>query len=123
MAKYTSFGTHIRVIRAQNNEILKDMANRLDVTSSFLSAIEVGKKNVPDDLINKLCDEYDLNNTESKTLREEAANSVVSIKINLQSAPQAKRDAALILARDFDDISDDVAIKISAMIKSGRKIN
>lgn len=37
----TAFGKFLRILR----EILKDMAEKLNVTSSFLSAVENGKKN------------------------------------------------------------------------------
>ena len=40
----TAFGKFLRILRMDNGEILKTMAEKLEVTSSFLSAVENGKK-------------------------------------------------------------------------------
>ena len=40
----TSLGKFLRKIRIDNDEYLKDMADKLGVTVSFLSAVENGKK-------------------------------------------------------------------------------
>ena len=42
----TPFGKSLRNIRMDRGMLLKDMAQDLDVTSSYLSAVEVGKRNV-----------------------------------------------------------------------------
>ena len=48
------FGKLLRKIRIDNGEILKDMADKLEMTSSYLSAIECGKRNIPNNLIPRL---------------------------------------------------------------------
>ena len=40
----TSLGKFLRKLRIDNNELLKDMAQKLNVSVSFLSAVENGKK-------------------------------------------------------------------------------
>ena len=40
----TALGKFLRKLRIDNGEILKDMADKLGVTASFLSAVENGKK-------------------------------------------------------------------------------
>ena len=40
----TSLGRFLRKLRIDRGEILKNMAEKLEVTSSFLSAVENGKK-------------------------------------------------------------------------------
>jgi len=40
----TEFGRILRNIRMDCNELLKDMADKLNITSSYLSAIEHGKE-------------------------------------------------------------------------------
>ena len=50
----------LKSIRVNNNEMLMEMAKKLDVSSTFLSAIENGKKKVPDDFKDKLCANYSL---------------------------------------------------------------
>lgn len=43
----TPFGKYIRKLRIDHNRILADDAEYLQVTESYLSAVEVGKKAVP----------------------------------------------------------------------------
>jgi transcriptional regulator with XRE-family HTH domain len=43
----TEFGQYLRKIRIDCGDLLKDMADKLGVTSSYLSAVETGKRNVP----------------------------------------------------------------------------
>ena len=40
----TTLGVFLRKLRLANDEILKDMAKNLGVSSAFLSAVENGKK-------------------------------------------------------------------------------
>jgi transcriptional regulator with XRE-family HTH domain len=43
----TQLGIFLRKLRLDRGEILKDMAIKLNVSSSFLSAVENGKKRIP----------------------------------------------------------------------------
>ena len=43
----TALGRFLRKIRIDRNELLKDMADKLEVSASFLSAVENGKKSMP----------------------------------------------------------------------------
>lgn len=50
----TPFGRAIREIRKSRKLTLREMAKALHVTSSYLSCIELGKRNIPNDLIKKI---------------------------------------------------------------------
>ena len=43
----TEFGKALRKLRIDRGETLKIMADNLEMTSSYLSAIECGKRNIP----------------------------------------------------------------------------
>ena len=64
----TEFGKSLRKLRIDKGEILKNMADKLGMTSSYLSAIECGKRNIPDDLIEKLTSIYCLDEKEQQEL-------------------------------------------------------
>ena len=51
---YTRFGEMLRVLRVKNHEVMGDLARMLGVSTSFLSAVECGKKNVPDSWVDFL---------------------------------------------------------------------
>lgn len=43
----TEFGKFLRKLRIDNGELLKDMSIKLNVTPSFLSMVETGRRSVP----------------------------------------------------------------------------
>ena len=62
------FGRLIRDIRIIRGLLLFDMARDLDITSAELSAIECGRKPIPDWFIPKLEQTYNIGETCAKTL-------------------------------------------------------
>lgn len=113
----TELGKHLRKIRIDHGEILKNMADKLGVTSSFLSAVEIGKRNIPDGWIDNISQWYNLDQSETQALKEEADLAVTSTKINLINAGSKQRNAALIFARNFGDLSDEEAQVILNIFK------
>lgn len=65
----TDFGKELRKIRIDNNEFLKDMANKLGVTVSYLSAVENGKRDIPDEWLDKIINDYNLSKNEIINLK------------------------------------------------------
>jgi len=45
--KLTEFGKFLRKLRIDNEELLKDMSVKLNVTPSFLSMVETGRRSIP----------------------------------------------------------------------------
>lgn len=87
----TEFGKAFRKLRIDRGEILKTMAENLNMTSSYLSAIECGKRNIPSDLISKLASIYDLTEEEQEILSEAHDKSLSSIEIELSTNNAFKR--------------------------------
>ena len=56
--KISEFAIFCRKLRLDNNQILKDMADVLGVSSSYLSAVENGKRKIPDDWYEKISKSY-----------------------------------------------------------------
>lgn len=56
----TAFGKFCRKLRIDNDEIMKDMAEKLGVTASYLSAIEKGKRTIPTDWAEQIAKHYEL---------------------------------------------------------------
>ncbi|WP_297202235.1 helix-turn-helix domain-containing protein [uncultured Flavonifractor sp.] len=108
----TRFGKELRKIRIEHGEILKDMAEKLCVTPSFLSSVEVGKKNVPGTWVEQISCMYDLGAAEKQHLKKLAEEAVTGIKMDLRNSTQPQRDAALVFARDFGSLTDEDASRI-----------
>lgn len=117
----TEFGKALRKLRIDRGEILKTMAEKLNMTSSYLSAIECGKRNIPSDLISKLASIYDLTEEEQEILSEARDKSLSSIEIELSTNNAFKRDLALQFARKFDDIDDELAVQILKFLNHNKE--
>lgn len=113
----TEFGKALRKLRIERNEVLKDMADKLQMTSSYLSAIECGKRNIPSDFISRIVDIYQLNKEEIHILHEARDNSIDRIEITLSGNLGQKRDLALQFARKFDDLDNETTKTILNFLK------
>ena len=117
----TAFGIALRKLRLDCGEILKTMADKLEISSSYLSAIEVGKRNIPEDFISKLCLLYNLDSVRVRELEEAKFESQAEVAFSLDGATLGKREAALLFARKFDDLDELTAEKIKVLINNTKK--
>ena len=113
----TEFGKTLRKIRIDRGEVLKDMAAKLEVSPSFISAIEVGKKKIPTGFLERIGDLYDLTTAEKQILMDTAKDTVTAVKINLLGSDSTQRRAALVFARDFGTLSDKTAEQILELLQ------
>jgi len=97
-------GKALRHIRLEQDERLLDMAAKLEVTSSFLSALEMGRKAPPRDFVDRVISVYRLPAGTVQELRNAAAASQKTFKIEAKSA--LARDTAGLLAAKFADLSE-----------------
>lgn len=101
----TRFGKQLRSLRIENDLRLKDMADELGVTVAYLSAVENGKRAVPDSWIIKLIEQYSLSEEEAIKLQKAACENKKDIKINLENANEYEAGLALSFARKFRTLS------------------
>ena len=118
MSMLTAFGIALRKMRLDCGEILKTMADKLEISSSYLSAIEVGKRNIPEDFIGRLSDLYCLKPEEVQKLEDAKLKSQSEIAFDLGEASFSKRETALLFARKFDDLDEDTMGKIRSLIRN-----
>ena len=118
----TEYGKFIRIYRLQHGLLLKDMSDKLNVPSSYLSAMEMGRKTITNDFISKLISTYTFTNDEEATLRQAIANSAMLVKVDLQTATQQQRNAAVSFARKFNDLDSSTIDKILELL-NGNKVD
>ena len=122
MMMLTKFGKELRRIRIEKSELLKDMADRLGVTSSYLSAVEHGKRDIPQNWIDRIVSLYSLGNQEKKCLIEAAKLSILSVKINLKGKPDSTTELVNAFARKLNSFSEEDVDKMMKLIDSvGRR--
>ena len=56
----TEFGKYIRILRIEHGELLRDMAIMLNATLSYLSSVELGKREVPAEWLEPIAAHYKL---------------------------------------------------------------
>ena len=109
---YTKFGEFMRVQRVKNHEVMGDSAKLLNVKIPFVSAVENGKRNVPEEWVSLIINHYDLNEAEQAELRQAVEDSKTQAKISLISVTQCQRRVALQFQRSFAQLDDDTAKEI-----------
>ncbi|MDQ1236708.1 transcriptional regulator with XRE-family HTH domain [Paenibacillus sp. SORGH_AS306] len=115
----TQFGTFCRKLRIDNGELLKNMADKLEVTSSYLSAVETGKRNVPHDWIEKITNFYQLNDESKNQLKFAIENSVPSIKIDLRNTSNQDKNLVMAFAREFKELNEEKKTQILKILRNG----
>ena len=110
----TEFGKLLRIIRINSGDTSRDMAKKLGLSASYLSAIEGGKRNIPTDMEIMLSKSYPLSKIDIEKLRSAMLSSSDSVKINLTDFAEKKQRVIMAIAQD--DISDNVLDEISDLI-------
>ena len=113
----TEFGKALRKIRVDRQQLLRDMADKLGVSSAYLSAVETGKRRIPQDWVSKIASIYSLSCEEQADLQSAADNSVFDVTISLVNASEQKRNAVLSFARALDGLNDEDLKRIMASMK------
>lgn len=113
----TDFGKECRILRIKNNQNLGDMAEKLGVKASFLSAIENGKKNVPKGFCEKIKTIYSLSYEDYKRIVDAAEASKTQVKIQMQNLNQGDRDLVISFARKFENLTPEKKEAILNMLR------
>lgn len=112
----TLFGKYCRKLRIDNGELLKDMADKFKVTSSYLSAVENGKRNIPEDWLEKLISHYHLNDSEVNELKNAIDQSQLVVKVDLTGYGHTEKQTIMAFAREFKDLDEDNKRKIKDIL-------
>ena len=114
---YTQFGEYFRILRIKNREVLADAKEFLNASSAFISAVECGKKQIPEDWFIKIVTHYNLDEVEQVNLKEAIELSKTSIKICLTTASPIQRSVAVQFQRSFDDLDEVEMIEIQKILE------
>jgi len=104
---YTKFGKSIRKLMIDNEENLCTIAELFDVSTAFVSSVLIGKKSVPEEWFEKLCEHYNLNNVEKNKLYDAYCETKNSIKLDLTNIEVEKKKLALQFQRKLPELTDE----------------
>ena len=113
---YTKYGEMMRILRIKAHEVMGDTAKLLGVKLPFVSAVESGKKNVPEEWLPVLIEHYHLDADQQAELYEAVESSKTQMKINLMSATNTQRRLAVQFQRSFENLDEDTAEAIMKLL-------
>lgn len=112
----TELGKFLRKLRIDNDELMLDMANKLEVSSAFLSAVENGKKKPPlkwEKEIEKL---YSLSKEKIREWEDLFFDVINETSITLEQFTDAGKDFMLEFARKVDRLSEQESKTIRSIL-------
>lgn len=96
----TEFGRILRIIRINTGDNAKQMANKLYISPSYLSAIENGKRSIPSNLISSIANVYNLSERDKTRLREAVLNNNKPFRIDLTDFSEKKQNLLMAILQD-----------------------
>ena len=116
----TRLGRFLRILRINNDQILKDMAEQLGVSAAFLSAVENGKKNMPEAWKEQLRTIYSLDAEQCEELELAVLESKKQLVLDLEKASEPRRQLAISFARNFNDMDDKTTERLLKIIQESQ---
>lgn len=117
----TEYGKFIKNLRKQKNETLASMSKKLGVSIAFLSAMEVGKKQVPIDYADKISDIYCLNYKENIELDNAIALSNINLNINFTNLNDEQKKSLVLFVRRVSRLNRNKLSKINDLLMEDEK--
>jgi transcriptional regulator with XRE-family HTH domain len=112
----TSFGIAIRKIRLDRGLKLRDMADKLDLTSAFLSAIETGRKPIPKGYVEAVTQALGLSEIETRDLCRAADETRTTVDVDNLAAEN--RELVASFARRVNQLPPDFLERLRKLLKS-----
>lgn len=112
----TPFGKTVRKMRIDLGITLKSMAESMDMTSSYLSAIETGKRAVTNQILENIIKFFQASGDVKEKLIKAADESHQTVEISLLGRQERARDVAIAFARNFDDLSAEDLSRLQSIL-------
>lgn len=95
----------LRIIRVIYGMTAAEMAKKLEMSPAYLSAIENGKRSVPDNFLEKAESNLGLDYEDKKSLRIATLKARKFLKINLENMEQAQKEMLYMFVQGNLDVS------------------
>lgn len=113
----SKFGEYIRIVRKRENDSLRDMAKKMGVSAAFLSAMEVGRKNIPMVYVDKIVELYHLNEEEKAKLFEVIQETNDKVSLELSQMNESQKEVTLVFARKIQTADADLIEKLRKILE------
>lgn len=118
-ANTSAFGRYIRKLRIDNDMILKDLAEGLAVSSAYLSSLELGKKKIPQKIVEKIASYFSLDEGQRKELEHVVRLSQPELTICLKNRSMEDRELVSAFARRYKNLASVDKEKLRAFLEDG----
>lgn len=115
----TEFGKVMRIVRINTGDSMRDMAAKIGMSATYLSAIETGKRNIPADMEELLFSHYDFSEKDKKKIKDAIESSASHVKIDLTDMADKKKK--LIYSITKSDIDEETLDRLCEIIKKKEK--
>ena len=95
----TEFGKLLKILRINSGDGTKEMAEKFGVSVPYLYAIESGRRDIPDDIVEKVVAHYSLSDTDIAKLKEAVLATKDKMKIDLSSYAEKKKRVIVTLMK------------------------
>ena len=112
----TEFGRLLRKLRIDHNEVLLNMADKLDISASYLSAMETHKRDVPEWCLKKIVELYGLSDHDAESLRDAANEQARVVRIPVEKMSKERKEIvfALVKGMNIDEILEKCKVLIAS---------
>lgn len=111
----TPFGIGVRKLRLDKGLRLLDLAVRLKVSTSYLSAIETGRKPIPEGFVEIVADKMGLTREETEELKQAEDHTKKEVRLN--KVPEDQRALVAAFARKVDQLSPEFIVELKKQIR------
>jgi transcriptional regulator with XRE-family HTH domain len=94
------------------------LASDLGISPAFLSAVENGKKKMPDAWISLIPEIYNFSADEIEEFKDVAYESFDTVAVNIANASEANKKLAIRFARRFEDIDEKTSEELLTILES-----
>ncbi len=113
----TPFGARLRELRASRAMPLKQLAERLQISQAYLSALEHGHRGAPGSgLVHQVCDAFDLIWDEAEEIARLARLSHPRVVVDTAGLPPDRTALANRLAQTIARLPDDAVAALHAVL-------
>ncbi|MBO7485608.1 MAG: helix-turn-helix domain-containing protein [Spirochaetaceae bacterium] len=117
--KISEYGAFLKHLRIEKRQMLRDMAEKLGLNSSYLSAIESGNRDIPPNLTDVICKQYSLSESDCKKLHEaelKEDRKLVQIDMKKINENRLAKEVVLNFAGKAENLSEEQLKEINAIL-------
>ena len=112
-------GNFLTNFRNEIGESLRTMAAKLDISATYLSAIENNKRNIPADFLDKFMEVSNVDEDTKKQLEKAILLSSSNLKVDVTNASVAKKELLYSIANS--ELDEATLERLSAILKEPDK--